>query len=248
MSSPATMLVSLSALLAVAACGALRAPLPPSAQRPSAVLLPLATGNEWVYDVRNGAGEVARLTMRVRGERYIASRRMPATIVEERGGVPGAASLETSTALVAYYLRGGFIFRSAWLTPRDAELDDRAAELGDERLLPVDPERDLEWQSAYALFDFGARPSEMHESSRIVSQRETIRVPAGSFPGCARIETTVVAESPSGAASRQVIHHHVEWYAAGIGLVKSEAFVTEGERQLEVGSAELVSFRVAGGR
>jgi hypothetical protein len=246
--SLATMLVRLSALLAVAACGAVRLPPAPTARAPSAVLLPLATGNEWVYDVRNGTGEVARLTMRVRGERYIASRGMPATIVEERGGVPGVASLETTTDLVAYYLRGGFIFRSAWLMPRDSELDDRGAELGDERLLPVDPERDREWQSAYALFDFGTRPSEMHESSRVVSQRETIRVPAGAFPGCARIETTVVAESPSDTGPRQVIHHHVEWYAAGIGLVKSEAFVSEGDRQLKVGSAELVSFRVAGAR
>src|SRR5437870_813895 len=108
-----TTLVRLSALLAVAACGVVSARPSPTVPRRSAELLPLASGNEWVYDVRNAAGEAARLTMRVRGERYIASRGMPATIVEERGGVPGVTSLENSTDLVAYYLRGGFIFRSA---------------------------------------------------------------------------------------------------------------------------------------
>jgi uncharacterized protein DUF3108 len=187
--------------------------------------------------------------MRVRGERYIASRGMAATIVEESGGVPGVASLQTSTDLVAYYPRGGFLFRSAWLVPREAGLEDRGAELGDERLLPLDPERDAVWESVYALFDFGRHPVyELHESSRLASQAESITVPAGVFERCSRIETTVSAETADSPVSHKVVHHYVEWYAPGVGLVRSESFVTEGDAELEVGSAELMSFQVGDDR
>src|SRR2546429_1073628 len=139
-----------------------------AAQQSPSLLLPLARGNEWVYEVRYPAGEISKLTMRVKGERYIESRGMAATIVEESGRIPGSARLEASSDLVAYYLRGGFIFRSPLLIAREWGLEDPGAELGDERLLPVDPEHDPTWESAYGLFEFGSRPLyEFHSSSRL---------------------------------------------------------------------------------
>src|SRR2546423_7582795 len=129
-----------------------------AAQQLPSLLLPLARGNEWVYEVRYPAGEISKLTMRVKGERYIESRGMAATIVEESGRIPGSARLESSSDLVAYYLRGGFIFRSPLLIAREWGLEDRGAELGDERLLPVDPEHDPTWESSYGLFQFGSPP------------------------------------------------------------------------------------------
>lgn len=234
----------LALLLGGVGCGL--GPLPGAPTQPMLpLLLPLATGNEWVYQVRNAEGEVSRLTMRVKGERYIASRGMDATIVEESGGVPGAASLEAGTDLVAYYLRDGFLFRSPWVIPRESGFDDRGAELGDERLLPLDLEHDPKWESIYALFDFGSRPVyQLHASSRLVSQAESVTVPAGVFRRCARVETIVSAETPNAPAGRTIVHVYVEWYSPRIGLVKSESFVTEGDARLEVGGAELVGLRI----
>jgi hypothetical protein len=205
----------------------------------------LAPGNEWIYEVRNPAGQVSRLTVRVMGERYVASRGMAATVVEESGGVPGNPTLETHTDLVAYYLRGGFVFRSPWVISRESGLEDRGAELGDERLLPLDPEREPTWESSYGLFDFGSHPLyEFHARSRLASAAESVTVPAGVFQRCARVETAVSAKTPNDPIDHTIVHAYVEWYAPGVGLVKSESFVTEGESRLEVGSAELVGFRI----
>ncbi|MGH7896584.1 MAG: hypothetical protein ACREQQ_01450, partial [Candidatus Binatia bacterium] len=115
--------IPLAMLLAGVGCAPKMAPSARLEPTP-AVLLPLATGNEWAYDVRNATGDVSRLTMRVKGARYIPSRGTEATIVEESGGVPGAKSLQTNTDVVAYYLRNGFLFRSAWLFPRGSALED----------------------------------------------------------------------------------------------------------------------------
>ena len=224
-------------------------PLRPETGAPPApsLLLPLARGNEWVYEVRNPAGQVSKMTMRVKGERYIESRGMAATIVEESGGIPGNAVLEEGDAdLVAYYLRGGFIFRSPLLIARDWGLEDRGAELGDERLLPLDPERDPAWESAYGLFEFGSRPLyEFRASSRLAPAVDRVSVPAGVFERCVRVETSVSATTPSAPTARTIVHTYVEWYAPRVGLVRSRSFVTEGDARLEVGSVELVGFRVA---
>jgi uncharacterized protein DUF3108 len=243
-SASACWAVALALLLGVVGCALERRPGAPAPVAPS-VLLPLVRGNEWVYEVRYPAGEVSKLTMRVMGERYIESRGMAATIVEESGGIPGSARLEASSDLVAYYLRGGFIFRSPLLIARDWGLEDRGAELGDERLLPVDPERDPAWESAYGLFDLGTRPLyEFHASSRLAPAVERVSVPAGVFERCVRVETSVSATTPSAPTARTIVHTYVEWYAPRVGLVRSRSFVTEGDSRLEVGSSELVRFRV----
>jgi uncharacterized protein DUF3108 len=241
------------ALLLGAACAPGPRPTAPAPAAPSlaapSLLLPLARGNEWIYEVRNPAGQVSKLTMRVKGERFIDSRGAEATIVEESGGVPGSTKLEASSDLVAYYLRGGFIFRSPWLVAREWGLEDRGAELGDERLLPLDPEHDRTWESGYGLFDFGSRPLyEFHARSRLAPAAERISVPAGDFERCVRVETSVSTTTPSTPADRTIVHHYVEWYAPRVGLVKSRSFVIEGDSKLEVGGAELVGFRVGRGR
>jgi hypothetical protein len=235
----------LALLLGAAGCALELRPEAAAPPSPS-LLLPLARGNEWVYEVRNPAGQVSKMTMRVKGERYIESRGMAATIVEESGGIPGNASLEGDADLVANYLRGGFINRSPLLIARDWGLEDRGAELGDERLLPVDPQRDPSWESAYGLFEFGSRPLyEFHASSRLAPAVERVSVPAGVFKRCVRVETSVSATTPSAPTARTIVHTYVEWYAPRVGLVRSRSFVTEGDSRLEVGSVDLVGFRVA---
>jgi len=244
-SASACWAVALSLLLGVVGCALERRPVVPPPVAPS-VLLPLARGNEWVYEVRYPAGEISKLTMRVKGERYIESRGMAATIVEESGRIPGSARLEASSDLVAYYLRGGFIFRSPLLIAREWGLEDPGAELGDERLLPVDPEHDPAWESAYGLFEFGSRPLyEFHASSRLAPAVERVSVPAGVFERCVRVETSVSATTPNAPTARTIVHTYIEWYAPRVGLVRSRSFVTEGDSRLEVGSVELVGFRVA---
>jgi len=237
-------IAALALLVAAVGCGlGLRGPearVPPA---PS--LLPLAQGNEWFYEVRNPAGQVSRLTMRVKGERYIESRGMPATIVEESGGIPGNAFLDADANLVAYYLRGGFVFRSPWLFARDGGLEDRGAELGDERLLPLDPARDAAWESDYGLFDFGSRALyQFHASSQLGRVAERVSVPAGVFERCVRVETRISATTPSVPEDRTIVYQYIEWYAPHVGMVRSQSFVAEGDATLEVGSAELVDFRV----
>ena len=65
-------------------------------------------------------------------------------------------------------------------------------------------------------------------------------MPAGRFERCLRVETTVLARSPS--SPTEIVHHYVEWYARGVGLVKMQSSVDVDGRRLDVLRADLASF------
>ena len=72
--------------------------------------------------------------------------------------------------------------------------------------------------------------------------REAVHVRAGVFRECLRVDSESVLDSPSARASAQEIaFHYVDWYAPGVGLVKSE--VRAPERARPITTLELVSFR-----
>ncbi|MGH7818835.1 MAG: hypothetical protein ACREQ9_03605 [Candidatus Binatia bacterium] len=208
-------------------------------------LLPLIPGNYWIYDVRNPAGASSKLEARVSGE--IESAGMRIAVVEESGGVPGEETFESNRDPIAYYTRGGFIFRSPWI-PHPDRAGTPPGDGGAEPVLPVNPIGTPEWRGQYQLFDLGSRPMYRFRSeSRLASIHDAVTVPAGRFDRCMRVETTLAATVSSAGGSKEIIHHFVDWYAPGVGLVRTVSFVDVGGAKREVLDARLVSFGRGGG-
>jgi hypothetical protein len=209
----------------------------------SEALLPLAPGSAWIYEVRDTAGRVSRLRMRVKGEMDVDSNGTKVVIVEERGGIPGAGRLESSNDLVAYYSRGGLIFRFPLLSPRTRVAQWLAFAKGGEPVLPENPAERSDWQGTYSVLAIEGSPMyELRSRSRVAASGEDVDVQAGRFHDCVRVETTVSALSPSSAVRREIIHHYTEWYAPGVGLVKANSSVDDEGRTLDVLWTELASF------
>lgn len=68
----------------------------------------------------------------------------------------------------------------------------------------------------------------LRSQNKSVTAEETITVPAGSF-NCYKIEGTMVSVSETVGIPIKFELRNVEWYAKGIGLVKSESFGKNGK-------------------
>ena len=118
----------------------------------------------------------------------------------------------------------------------------------DEKLLPAKPREDEEWESDVQLFDLpnGAGYG-MRVVSRATSTEESVTVPAGKFEGCLLVDTTIVPRTRTAKAEDEALSffHYRDWYAPGVGLVKSLAI--SGPRSEPMTTIELISFRDGAG-
>ncbi len=224
--------------LALLGCATLRRPTE-SLQPSIGALFPLSPGTTWVYEVHDAAGRSARLRARVSGEVDLGADGTKATLVEENGGVPGERNLEGDADLVAYTTLGGLIMRFPWPSPR-IETAKASASRG-EPVLPEDPERRPVWRGSYPILAIEGPPLyDAQSESHVASWDEAVDVPAGRFERCLRVETKVLARPPS--SPTEIVHHYVEWYAHGVGLVKMQSSVDVDGRRLDVLGADLASF------
>ena len=71
-------------------------------------------------------------------------------------------------------------------------------------------------------------------------------MPAGRFMGCVRVDTTAT-HGATGADGKpvgpQVVYHYSDWYAPGVGLVRTEQ--RNGAAEI-LATIELIRFRAAG--
>ncbi len=204
---------------------------------------PLHPGTFWVYEVRDAAGRVAIERVLVRGSYHLKTHATDATIVEESGGMAGEFDLDVSWHPVVYYRRGLFLYKFSGVNLEDdEELREVSLGEGEEKVLPDDPAEQREWQSDFEIFgngadDYGARMVSIAQPSR-----EAVQVRAGTFRGCLRVdsESWLASEEPRGT-SRRLGYRYTDWYAPGVGLVKTEVRVIE--RAAPVTTFELLSFR-----
>ena len=204
---------------------------------------PLHPGTFWVYEVRDGEGRSAIERVRVRGPYRLKTLAVDATVVEESGGVTGELDLDVSWHPVVYYRRGVFLYKFSSVDLVGGDVSEILLGEGEEKVLPDDPVEQPEWQSDFEIFgsgaerDYGARMVSIAEQSR-----EAVRVRAGTFAGCLRVESRSVLDSHDGAGPpRELSLRYTDWYAPGVGLVKSE--VRALERAAPITTFELLSFR-----
>jgi len=198
----------------------------------AADFFPLHPEDTWVYEVvRPLRSQHTRMTVRVRGERYIAPLGRRCRLVEESYPADDA-SAEVTTALtgklelypVAYYSQAGFLYRALSLEYRNDELHDIGLGSSDERFLPDGLREDLTWESETTAYRLSDRVSyTVHQNHRSRLEPTAVEVPAGRFAGCIRVDTVALHNgwSVGGADGQPVVWYYSDWYAPGVGLVRT---------------------------
>jgi hypothetical protein len=235
--------IVLCVLVTIGGCAVVRRSVAPGARVDEREFFPLHPGTFWVYEVRDAQGRVALERVLVRGAFHLATQQTEGTIVEESGGMSGDFDLDVSWHPIVYYRRGPFLYKFSGLNYVEGELQEQSLGEGEEKVLPADPTALRQWESDFDIFR--TEPGSSYHA-RMVSvarpTREAVHVRAGVFRDCLRVDSDSVLDSRSQRSTqRDISFHYVDWYAPGVGLVKSE--VHAGEPQRPVTKLELVSFR-----
>lgn len=235
-------------------------PVAAKADRSATVYFPVTIGSTWTYRVEDFAlGYAYDRTLRVSGRASLSDLGADAVVVEETYStgepIPGVAVVP-----VAYYWRDGYLERT-FLVERDGQ----AAPLdwpSIERILPATLEPGTRWESPPGAEEGGGsdedRPFFDFEDPAPVARRDLgfwigfayrvtavndrVVVPAGSFEACARVDS--VARQRGGRDDAGVLFFYADWYAPGVGLVRSRVW-DDPERKHERVRVDLVGYAIA---
>jgi len=235
--------VLLCVLVASGGCAVLRG----SSERAGATahreFFPLHPGTLWVYEVHDSEGRVALERVLVRGVYHLKTQQTEGTVVEESGGMSGDFDLDVSWHPVVYYRRGPFLYKFSGVNYVGGELREQTLGDGEEKVLPADPTELRHWESDFDIFRTDPGSSYHARMVSVVQPtRDAVKVRAGVFHGCLRVDSESILDSSSARSSKKdVAFRYVDWYAPGVGLVKSE--VRAGEPARPITTLELISFR-----
>ncbi len=211
-------------VLLVSALGGCTATLGPRPEAPPAAsFFPLTANSRWEYVVsRRAGGDRFEFIATVQQHDFIAEDGQACRVVDERyTDVAGGTRFP-----VLYCAKGGFLHRVMSLEYRGEVLEDNGLRSGELKFLPTDPAKTATWEgwtNAYRLPDGSG--FEVRQFHARVFESQTIEVPAGAFENCMRVDTTAMhaATGPDGkAVGPGVVFYYADWYAPGVGLVKTE--------------------------
>ena len=192
--------------------------------RPATVdrdFFPLAPNSQWEYAVsRYGGAERFRFVATVRPDDFHTADGRACPIVDERYG-------DTRERFpIVYCTESGFLHRIMSLEYRGETLQDNGFRSGELKFLPTDLRHADTWEgitNAFRLPDGSG--FEVQQLHRVLPGAERVVVPAGVFARCVRVETTAIhsAVDDHGAhTGPRVTYYYSDWYAPGVGLVKTE--------------------------
>jgi len=212
---------------------------------PSETLFPLEAGRYWNYTVTTTVlDETARSTLEVRALGVVDGEAGPVGVIEYPGnargyylsGVDGVRRVATrrgadgrvrSDGPAHFILRSPYAAGTSWSLPSQLTLIESIFYEAGERIR----EREVAVTLQYS----------------IASAAETVTVPAGTFSGCLKVTASgsAIVRVNQGANFGHVDVEHVDWYAPGVGLVRSERRETSDSPYLKPGTyvQELAAFR-----
>jgi hypothetical protein len=190
---------------------------------------PLHADDTWIYAVDRPLRNLhTRMTVRVRGERYVESLRRRCRLVEESYGgddneieTPGATP---EIHPIAYYHENGFLYRALSLEYHGNEVRDVGLGSGEERFLPETLGRDSSWDSLTTAYNLGGGTGyDVRQTHRAVSESGVVEVPAGRFAGCIRVDTVAVhgGKHEGQYDANPIVLYYSDWYAPNVGLVRT---------------------------
>jgi hypothetical protein len=176
---------------------------------------PLLPGTHWVYELHTGPFSHTQLDVTARGERPVRGSDAAIFVVEERtdGEVFGLEPF----GLVGYRVSGGYLTRVPAL---ELGSDGVVHVFGRDSIsvLPVDPQPGQHWSDEVEVFD---SPAEAKQSwTATIENVGRLHVPAGTF------EDVIVVRSEHWDREwreNEPLHSYEDYYARGVGLIRSVA-------------------------
>ncbi len=231
----------------IGSCGGVPFPLAKapvsSAPRTVEVYFPLTDQSQWTYRIQDFGRRWTYLnTVRVHGNRYVAELKRSGIAVEERYSGNTALFVVEEQEPMLYFRENGFLSR-IFLTYQGGNLVPTSGS-GESQFLPEDLSDGKVWASDTQAFrvggDLGFRVNHRHTIS---TEREVVHVPAGDFENCVRIDTFSTQGPNSGRNGEELVFYYVDWYAPGVGLIRSQQWDDE-ERSHERARIELLKYKV----
>jgi hypothetical protein len=197
-----------------------------------------------------------RMTVRVRGERFIHSLGLTCRLVDETYGGADAAMVaalgETPDAEVhpiAYCRKDGFLYRALSLEYDGDDVREIGLGSGEERFLPDGLSSDLSWESLTTAYNLGGGTGYgVRQTHRAFVEADVVEVPAGRFGGCVRVETVAVHSGQFRGKSDAdpVVLYYADWYAPNVGLVRTIQSDRPGREGPPLAQIELLAYDVEG--
>lgn len=223
--------------------------IPQSAEPPGPLavesVFPLTVRSHWTYRVQDFAKHwTYQDTVRVHGPRVMEALGREGILVEERYSSASGPYFVEELEPMIYYKDAGFLHR-IHLTQQGGKLVP-ASGSADSRFLPELVEVGSSWESSTVAFrvtsELGFTVVHRHVVAR---ERGAVRVPAGSFSNCIRIDTYSTHGPGSGAKpGEEIAFFYSDWYAPGVGLVRTQQW-DDGEHEHERTRIELVGYEIA---
>jgi hypothetical protein len=197
---------------------------------PQADFFPLHQEDTWVYEVVHPLRNLhSRMTVRVRGERYIGALGQRARLVDESYAGDDPPLFEGYTTKgqvypIAYYRKNGFLYRALSLEYQGNDLRDVGLGSSEERFLPDGLNKDLSWDSVTTAYDLGGGNGYgVRQTHRARFEASLVEVPAGRFSGCVRVDTVALhsGERNGKFDSDPLVLYYSDWYAPNVGLIRT---------------------------
>jgi hypothetical protein len=244
------MILAVAAGPLLTACSSLTPPrkasaISPDARIPVESYFPLTDRSQWTYRVQDFVKKLTYQTkVRVYGRRYVKAIQREGISVEERYsnfGPLGPYVLEEQEPML-YFRENGYLNR-VLLTYQAGEVI-AASGSGDTQFLPEVLSDGASWDSntqAFRVGDHGFKVSFRHTVS---IERSTIKVPAGDFENCVRVDTSSTEGPNSGyQPGEELVFYYSDWYAPGVGLVLTRQW-DDAKREHERTRIELLSYSI----
>lgn len=182
---------------------------------------PLTDQSRWTYRVQDFVKRLTYLSkVRVHGRQFVEAVKRDGIGVEERYSNfgPGGPFILEEQEPILYFHENGYLNRI--LLTYQAGKVVPASGSGDTQFLPEVLKNGETWDSntqAFRVGDLGFKVSFRHT---VAIERETIKVPAGTFEDCVRVDTSSTEGPNSGyRPEEELVFYYSDWYAAGVGLV-----------------------------
>lgn len=217
------------------------APLPPPMS--GAEFFPLAMHNTWTHLVTFSGGDyLYYMTETVIQDNLPLLEEKSYVVAEEYEPLTTTAPEAKST--VAYFRKDGFLHRYPWLDSDGSKVWDTKLGEGTEQLLPSPYRGNTTWQLGLQTNAWPLNGGQsVTASAKAWIDPIEVRVPAGVFRNCLRVETLTANQFVDPKRKTQSYRLlHVEWYAQGVGLVR--AITNEGEGTPIKSVTELLSYNV----
>jgi hypothetical protein len=232
---------------ALAGCATIGAPpAGPPPPRTVATYFPLVPTSAWSYRVENLVqGRTYRAEVTVRSRAFVEAIGIEGIQVEEEFVGNTGPGLVEEPEPILYFHKGGYLER-VYLTYQGGKAVPVGLGSEESRFLPEALDEGRSWDSTTAAFRLGGGWTyDVVHHHRVALEPATVDVPAGSFRNCIRVDTHSSHGPGSGGGTQELVFYYSDWYAPGVGLVRTRQW-GDAERRQERTRIDLLDYRIGG--